>query len=60
MLDQTQPITTVVGENVALGPIRRDHLPLYQHWMNQLETTRFLGMDVYTLENEEDWYERMA
>lgn len=60
MKDQTQPITTVTGERVALGPIRRDHIPLYQQWMNQLETTRFLRMGVYSFENEEDWYEKMA
>lgn len=60
MQDQTQPITTVIGERVALGPIRRDHLPLYQQWMNQLETTRFLRMGVYSFEAEEDWYEKMA
>src|SRR5699024_5054225 len=60
MEDQTQPVTTVTGERVALGPIRRDHLLLYQQWMNQLETTRFLRMGVYSFENEEDWYEKMA
>lgn len=60
MQDQTQPITTVIGERIALGPIRKDHLPLYQQWMNQLETTRFLRMGVFSYENEEDWYARMA
>ena len=55
-----QPIITLRGEKVALGPVRRDLLPLYQAWMNQLDTTRFLRMGVYSLENEQNWYEGVA
>jgi diamine N-acetyltransferase len=60
MTDQPQPTITITGDKIALGPIRRDLLPLYQRWMNQLETTRFLRMDVFSLENEESWYEHVA
>ena len=55
-----QPIIALTGEKVALGPIRKDLLPLYQEWMNQVETTRFLRMGIYSLENEQDWYESVA
>lgn len=60
MSDTQQPIINITGEKIALGPIRRDLIPLYQQWLNQLETTRFLRMDVYSRENEEAWYEKIA
>ena len=56
----SQPVITLKGSSIALGPIRKDLIPLYQTWMNQLETTRFLRMGVYSLENEESWYESVA
>jgi RimJ/RimL family protein N-acetyltransferase len=55
-----QPIITFRGEKVALGPVRKDLLPLYQLWMNQPGTTRFLRMGIYSLENEQQWYEGVA
>ena len=55
-----QPIITLAGEKVALGPIRKDLIPLYQEWMNQLDTTRFLRMGVYSHENEESWYQGVS
>ena len=39
-----EPILNVVGELVALGPLRRDLLPLYQRWINDLGTMRTLGV----------------
>ncbi len=56
----SRPIITLQGEKIALGPIRKDLLPHYQAWMNQLGTTRFLRMGVYSRENEENWYEHVA
>jgi hypothetical protein len=29
-----EPILNVEGERVALGPLRRDLLPLYQRWIS--------------------------
>lgn len=60
MSNNLPPVITLVGERVALGPIRHDLIPLYQRWMNHLETTRFLRMGIYSIENEEDWYRRVA
>ncbi|MCL4465439.1 MAG: GNAT family N-acetyltransferase [Chloroflexi bacterium] len=53
------PVLNIVGDMVALGPIRRDLLPLYQRWVNDFEVTRMLdlGLRPITLEAEEDWYE---
>lgn len=56
------PVITIEGERVALGPVRRDLLPLYQRWMNDFEVTRTLavGMRPVTLEDEQAWYDRVA
>ena len=52
-----QPVLNVVGELVALGPLRRDLLPLYWRWINDLASARNLGSHrPYTIEEEEDWY----
>jgi len=56
------PLLNVTGERVALGPRRRDLLPLYLKWINDFEVTRTLGMPLrpLTWEEEETWYERAA
>lgn len=50
------------GDLVALGPLSRDLLPVYQRWMNNLRTLRTLGVIPHpmTMEQEEAWYERAA
>ncbi|HWV25084.1 MAG TPA: GNAT family protein [Thermomicrobiales bacterium] len=53
-----RPIITVQGEKIALGPIRRDLIPLYHAWINGLETTRFLRSWPLTLDEEIAWFER--
>lgn len=47
------------GERVALGPYRRDLLPLYLRWINDLEVTRTLGGNILpvTAEAEAAWYD---
>ena len=57
-----QPILNITGENVALGPVRRDLLPLYQRWINDFEVTRTLGARLrpMTWEAEEAWYEQSS
>ncbi|MFT4038416.1 MAG: GNAT family protein [Thermomicrobiales bacterium] len=53
------PILNIRGDLVGLGPIRREYIPLYQRWMNDFETTRFLDFQPrpMTLEQETGWYE---
>ena len=60
MQEQSQPVISVVGEKVALGPIHRGLIEINYRWINQLETSRFLNMGVTSLDAEESWYERMA
>ena len=58
-----QPILNLVGEKVALGPIRRDLLAMYQRWINDFQVLRTLGISglrPMTAEGEVAWYERMA
>jgi len=55
------PIVNIVGEKVALGPLRRDLIPLWVKWLNDFEVTMMLGIvgpRPMTVEAEEAWYER--
>ena len=66
MGDESGPPSPVIvsfaGEKVALGPLRRDLVPLYLTWINDFEVTRYLGrrFSIFTLEAEVEWYERAA
>ena len=42
-MDDREPATMLTGKLVALGPLRRDLVPLYQRWMNDFGTQRTLG-----------------
>ena len=57
-----KPILSIVGERVALGPLRRDLLPLYTRWINDLGTTRTIGLapGPMTEEQELEWFEGQA
>jgi diamine N-acetyltransferase len=57
-MDSHEPDFIVVGEKVALGPLRRDLAASYARWMNQLEVRR--GLDqrgIATPESQEKWVE---
>src|SRR5690348_2132157 len=60
--DEEKPIINIVGEQVALGPISRDLLPLYQRWINDFGTLRTLAIPPrpLTMEGETAWYDRAA
>lgn len=62
MTDLDAPIFNIEGELVALGPLRREHIPLYLRWINDFGTTRTLGVPPrpMTLEQETAWYEQAA
>ncbi|HUZ02030.1 MAG TPA: GNAT family protein [Thermomicrobiaceae bacterium] len=52
-------ILTVVGKNVALGPLRRDLLATYHRWNNTVSTSRTLGLSwPTTIEQEAETYEQ--
>lgn len=59
---EDRPIVNIVGDLVALGPLRRDLLPLYHRWINDFQTLRTLGVPPRptTLEQEQQWFERQA
>ncbi len=64
MDDQTQdqPIINITGELIALGPIRRDLIPLYNRWVNDFEVQRTFGDLPHgrTIEATTAWFEREA
>lgn len=54
------PLINMEGDLVALGPLRRDLLPLYYRWINNFSTLRTLGAVAprpTTLEQETAWFE---
>jgi RimJ/RimL family protein N-acetyltransferase len=54
-------ITNIAGESVSLGPLRRDLVPLFQRWSNDLSTSRTLGLSwPTTLEQELSTYDQRA
>lgn len=40
MNEQNEPLINFAGELVALGPLRRELIPLYQKWNNDFEVNR--------------------
>lgn len=41
--DPTPPLLNIVGERIALGPLRRDLVPLYARWRNDFYIQRTFG-----------------
>jgi RimJ/RimL family protein N-acetyltransferase len=57
-MDSSEPDFIVVGEKVALGPLRPDLADLYARWMNQLEVRRGLDyLGISTRQSQEKWVE---
>jgi RimJ/RimL family protein N-acetyltransferase len=57
-MDSQEPDFVVVGEKVALGPLRPDLAAVYARWMNQLEVRG--GLDhrgIATPQTQEKWVE---
>jgi diamine N-acetyltransferase len=55
-MDTSGPDFIVVGEKVALGPLRRDLAAAYARWMNQLEVRYGLDyLGIATAESQEKW-----
>jgi RimJ/RimL family protein N-acetyltransferase len=55
-------VFAITGEQVALGPLRRDLLPLYQRWWNDFTTMRNMGdvLQPSTAERVAAWFDRRA
>jgi RimJ/RimL family protein N-acetyltransferase len=56
------PVYNIVGERVALGPLRRDLLPLYLRWLNDFEVMVSYGLRVRSMSGEagQSWYDRLV
>lgn len=61
-LKPDEPVWNIIGDRVALGPLRRDLLPLYVRWRNDFWIQRTYGNPLIpsTVEDRTAWYERMA
>jgi RimJ/RimL family protein N-acetyltransferase len=59
---EPRPIITIAGDNVALGPMRRDLIPIYHAWITNLETTQYLSEAgaAPSLDEEIAWFEGLA
>jgi RimJ/RimL family protein N-acetyltransferase len=59
---EAQPILNITGERVALGPLRRDLIPLYQRWRNDFWVQRTFGDEPLpvSVDARAAWYEREA
>jgi diamine N-acetyltransferase len=58
MASEEEPDLIVVGEKVALGPLRPDLAPTYARWMNQIDVRRGLDrLGISTPQSEEKWVE---
>jgi RimJ/RimL family protein N-acetyltransferase len=57
-----EPVVNIMGERVALGPLRKDLVPTYHRWVNDFGTLRTLGVlpAPMLLEQEERWFARQA
>ncbi|MFL5864844.1 MAG: GNAT family N-acetyltransferase [Solirubrobacteraceae bacterium] len=56
VVESAEPDFIVVGDKVALGPLRRDLATVYARWTNQLDVRR--GLDyrgIATPQNQEKW-----
>ncbi|HVB63535.1 MAG TPA: GNAT family protein [Nitrolancea sp.] len=57
--DDDALVTSLTGDRVALGPLRRELVPTFYRWKNTLSTSRTLGLSwPTTLEQEEGAYEQ--
>jgi RimJ/RimL family protein N-acetyltransferase len=61
-LGSEEAVLNIVGERVALGPLRKDLVPLFGRWRNDLGAARVLGDMVgpVTAEEEGRWYEEQV
>ena len=57
-----QPVVNIVGDRIALGPLRRDLIPLYLRWSNDFYLQRTFGdlPKPLTLEEREARHARQA
>ncbi len=54
-------IINFATERVGLGPMRRDLIPTYLRWINDIEVARFVGMvQPMTEEQENRWFDALS
>jgi diamine N-acetyltransferase len=53
------PVVNIVGELIALGPLRRDLLSIYERWINDFASARNLGVPARPVSTEAEtaWFD---
>ena len=61
-MSDEDPVVNIIGERVALGPLRRDLIPVYHQWENDffIHPTRGVTSKPMSLEQVTEWYDRQA
>ncbi len=56
------PVSNMTGDLVSLGPLRREWLPIYQHWLNDFDMLKQIDRRFrpHSAEWITQWYERHA
>lgn len=56
------PVSNLTGTKVSLGPLRREWMPHYQHWLNDFDMIKLIDRRFrpHTTEWITTWYERHA
>lgn len=63
MATSDDPIITIQGEHISLGPVDRSMLPDFQRWINSLDIQIRLGMGLpgpFTLDEQERWFDSIV
>lgn len=57
-----RPVSNMTGELVSLGPLRREWLAIYQHWLNDFDMLKLIDRRFrpHSAEWISHWYERHA
>lgn len=62
-LPRESPIVNIQGNRVALGPMSKDLLPLFTHWINDFSSQLRVGFPLpgpVTAEYEDGWYNAVS
>lgn len=60
MTENRDPLITIAGRKVALGPVHRGLISHNLRWINDLVTSRFVRMGITSMEAEEQWYDHVS
>src|SRR5512144_1201348 len=61
MSSPPEPQPLLAGERAALGPLRRDLVPCYARWINEVHPRRgMVNVAIHTEQSEVEWFARAS